>query len=200
MAGREREGVRIRTLLAQSCARILAEEGVVDFLVAKRKAAQRLGVGRSVTMPSNIEIQEALTEYRRLFGVKSQEAILRNLRAQARSAMQYFSVFRPRLVGGVLEGVAGMDAAIELHLFADRPEDVQLFLMENQIPFDAEMRRFRLGRDVYCSCPVFQFVAGDVSVELTIFPLVSEREAPRSGVDGKPMRRARLKEVESLLG
>jgi len=36
---------RLRRLLAVESARIMAEEGVVDFRVAKEKAARRLGAG-----------------------------------------------------------------------------------------------------------------------------------------------------------
>lgn len=34
----------LRRALAQEAARIMAEQGISDFLLAKRKAAQRMGV------------------------------------------------------------------------------------------------------------------------------------------------------------
>ncbi len=46
----------------------MAEHGVSDFLFAKRKAAERFGVTDHAVLPKNVEIEEALVEYQRLFG------------------------------------------------------------------------------------------------------------------------------------
>ena len=57
-----------RHLLAQEAARIMAEEGVRDFRFAKRKAAERLGFDpRSLHLPTNLEVEQALAEHQRLF-------------------------------------------------------------------------------------------------------------------------------------
>ncbi len=199
MAGRSREDVRRRTLLAQECARIMAEEGIRDFLGAKRKAAQRLGVDSRSAMPNNVEIEAALREYQRLFHGDRQPQRLQRLRETALEAMRFFARFRPRLVGPVLAGTAGPAATVDLHLFADTPEDVALFLMGSEIPFESGERRFRLGSGEHASYPSYAFVAGEAAVGLTVFPPEAEREAPRSPVDGRPMHRAGLREVEALL-
>ncbi|PWV58693.1 hypothetical protein [Plasticicumulans acidivorans] len=199
MAGRLREEARLRSLLAQASARIMAEEGVRDFLVAKRKAAQRLGVTARALMPSNQEIEAALSEYQRLFLAETHNDHVQHLRAAAFEAMRFFERFRPRLVGSVLNGTAGPDADIQLHVFADTVEDVQMFLMERHVPFETGARRLRSGAGEPVSFPTFAFGAGDVNVDVTVFPPTAEREAPRSPVDGKPMRRAGLREVRELL-
>ncbi len=67
MAARHRDEPRLRTLLTQECARIMAEEGVKDFMLAKRKATARLGLTNRTLLPSNIEIEQALLAYQRLF-------------------------------------------------------------------------------------------------------------------------------------
>ncbi|MBV8307804.1 MAG: hypothetical protein JO274_10025, partial [Gammaproteobacteria bacterium] len=41
---RNPRGENLRRALAQEAARIMAEHGIRDFLVAKRKAAERFGV------------------------------------------------------------------------------------------------------------------------------------------------------------
>ena len=47
----------LRRALAQEAARIMAEHGIRDFFVAKKKAADRLGVpGGSAVLPKNTEI------------------------------------------------------------------------------------------------------------------------------------------------
>ena len=199
MATRYRDESRLRMLLAQECARLMADEGVKDFLTAKRKAAVRLGVSNKALLPGNAEIEQALLEYQRLFQAAEQPVRLRVLREAAVAAMRFLARFRPRLVGAVLAGTAGLDADVNLHLFADTPEEVALFLMEQTIPLTTAERRLRLGNGEYGYFPVFSFRAGEVSIDLTVFTPSQERQPPRSPVDGRPMRRAGLAEVQALL-
>lgn len=191
----------LRQRLAQEAARVLAEDGVRDYLAAKRKAAARLGIRDAAhVFPNNREIEVALEEYHRLFRRESQPARLRELRESARQAMRLFADFRPRLTGPVLAGTATLHAEVQLHLFTDLPEQVGLHLMAYEIPHEMSERRFRaLGGD-YRQYPVYRFLAGDVRIEAVVFPFDAIREAPADPVDGRPMRRAALHEVEYLLG
>src|SRR5579863_4369757 len=89
----------LRRLLTQEAARIMSEEGVRDFLFAKRKAAERLGFDpRSLHLPTNLEVEEALAARQRLFQAESQPGHLRHLRQTAREALRLFARFNPRLV------------------------------------------------------------------------------------------------------
>ena len=58
----------LRRALAQEAARLMAEHGIDDYLQAKRKAADRLGVNDVAVLPKNVEIEAALREHQRLFG------------------------------------------------------------------------------------------------------------------------------------
>ncbi len=189
----------MRVRIAQEAARLMAEQGISDFYVAKRKAARHLGAPDTRNMPRNVEVEEALASYQRLFHAGEQAGHLSGLRQGALRAMRFLEDFSPRLVGSVLSGTAGQHSDINLHLFADTAEQVALFLMEANIPFDTSQKRFRMGRDETLEFPVFGFRAGEHAVELTVFPAEGRREAPRSPVDGKPMRRATPYEVEQLL-
>jgi len=200
MARRHRDPRRLKILLAQECARIIAEEGVQNFRTAKRKAALRLAVADKADLPDNAEIEQALLDHQRLFHADRQADRLRHLRETALEAMRFLAPFRPRLVGPVLSGAAGAHADIQLHLFADTAKDVLLFLLEHHIPFETAERRFKLGNDPPVRLPVLRFGAGEhLQIDLTIFAPLAEREAPRSPVDGQPMRRAGLAEVQALL-
>src|SRR5207248_11469684 len=90
----------LRRALAQEAARLMAEHGIRDFLVAKRKAAERLGVIDGVALlPKNSEIESALAEYQRRFrGASHLEALGARPRAAVRS-LRYLREFAPRLVG-----------------------------------------------------------------------------------------------------
>lgn len=191
--------LRMRQLVAQEAARIMAVEGIGDYLVAKRKAAVRLGAPETRNLPTNTEIQEALVDYQRLFQAEDQPEVLRRLREAAREAMRFLVPFRPRLVGSVLSGTATAHSDVNLHLFADTPEDVAVFLLERKIPFESSERRLRFGREDHEPFPVYRFVAGDVVVDLTVFGSRGLRQAPRSRIDGQPMQRADLEALERLL-
>ena len=177
----------------------MREQGVADFLVAKRKAADRLGVTDASILPRNVEIEAALMAHQRLFGADRHEADLAVLRRSALEAMRLMSDFQPRLVGPVLTGTASPHSEINLHLFTESPEAVSLRLEERCVPHEVVERRLRLERDRTVSYPALRFVAGRQTVDAVVFPLDGIRQAPPSPVDGKPMRRASAAEVEALL-
>ncbi|MDQ2070212.1 hypothetical protein [Natronospira bacteriovora] len=193
---------QLRSRLAQEAARILAEEGVRDYLVAKRKAADRLGLGGSQQrglIPNNVEIESALTEYLRLFQGEEQEEHLREMRQAAAEAMKLLKPFSPRLVGGVLDGNATLHSDIGIHVFADMPEAVYMHLMDKGIPVDIDERRLRRANGNHADYPVYRFIAGDVGIDITVFGIHERGHAPKSPVDGKPMRRGTLADLEALL-
>ena len=190
---------RMRQRLALEAARIMVDEGLRDYYQAKRKAAERLGAASTQNMPRNREIQDAVGDYQRLFQGESQAQRLRLLRETARSAMRFFDRFRPRLVGAVLDGTAGEWSEVTLHVFAETPEEIDVFLLDQGIPFEASERRVRVTRDDWAVRPVYRFLAGEEVVELTVFPVNGLRQPPLSQVDGQPMHRAALPAVEALL-
>lgn len=190
---------QMRQRIAQEAARIMAEEGIRDYFMAKRKAADRLGAPDTQNMPRNTEVEEALHEYHRLFKSATQPQRLRQLRETALQAMQLLAQFNPRLVGSVLNGTAGEHSDINLHLFADNPEEVVLFLMEENIPFEPGERRLRISSEAAAAYPVYRFVAGRTVIDLTVFPAEGLRQAPRSPVDGKPMRRISIAALKELM-
>lgn len=186
-----------RVLIAQEAARILSTQSSRDYLAAKKRAAERLGMDVKAGLPSNLEVEQALLEQRRLFGVDIEEDLHR-LRSAALEAMQVFKRHHPRLAGPVLTGSAHADSVVELHLFADSSKDIVLSLLEHQIPYEGAERRFKLGRE-YEYYPALRFDAGGASFELIVFPLNAIRQAPQSPVDGRPMKRASLDEVQAML-
>jgi hypothetical protein len=193
-------GDNLRRALAQEAARIMAEHGIGDFGLAKRKAADRLGLNDSgAVLPKNTEIETALAEYQRLFGGESHAESLYAQRRAALNAMLYLHEFEPRLVGSVLSGTATEHSDVQLHLFADRPESVTIKLMDEGIPYELTERRLRLNADRVIAYPGVRFELDDQSIEATVFPTDGIRQAPVSPVDGRPMKRANKLEVEALL-
>jgi hypothetical protein len=189
----------LRQAVAEEAARIMREQGVDDFLQAKRKAAERLGVTDASILPRNTEIEAARVAHQRLFSADRHEADLATLRRTALEAMRLMADFEPRLVGPVLTGTASSHSEINLHLFSETPEAVSLRLEERGVPHEVVERRLRYERDRSVSYPALRFVAGRQTVDAVVFPVDGIRQSPASPVDGKPMRRANAAEVEALL-
>jgi hypothetical protein len=193
-------GDNLRRALALEAARIMAEHGIGDFLLAKRKAAERLGVeDGAALLPKNSEIEAALGEYQRLFGGETHLTALTAQRRAALSAMRYLSEFEPRLVGAVLAGTATRYSEVQLHLFAERAESVTLKLLDEGIPHEITEKRVKFDPERVRAFPGVRFEMDDQPIEATVFPTDGIRQAPVSPVDGRPMRRANAGEVEALL-
>ncbi len=194
-ATRKNQEHRLR--LAQAAARLMAEDGVLGFAHARRKAAERLGISNSRHLPSNSEIEQALQEYQRLFQADSQQQHLQTARLTALQAMRFLHAFSPRLTGPVLSGTATRHNPICLHLFSDNPKAVEVFLLDSHIPHEGSERRLNFG--AITNYPLLRFMAGELTVELVILPCKHLHQLPISPVDGRPQKRADLTQLETLL-
>jgi hypothetical protein len=189
----------LRLALAQEAARVMAEHGIRDYLAAKRKAAERFGVVDSAVLPKNTEIEAALAQYQRLFAADSHAQLLLRQRHVAVQAMRCLEDFAPRLVGSVLSGTATAHCDVQLHLFADSAKTVLINLIDRSIPHEVTERRVKMNIERVLAFPAVRFAIDDQAVEATVFPADGIRQAPVSPVDGKPMRRAGVAEVEALI-
>jgi hypothetical protein len=189
----------LREQLAHEAARVMVESGIEDFGLAKRKAAERLGVTGAGALPSNSRIQQCLAERQRLFEPAHDER-LSNLRRLAADVMDELEVFRPRLVGAVLAGTATVNSAVELHVFTDSPEQVAAQLAMRGTNARDCQRRFRFGGQRIEQLPGFDFIRNGERVEVMVFPERGSHHAPLSPVDRRPMRRAARPAVLALLG
>jgi hypothetical protein len=189
----------LRRALAQEAARIMAEHGVRDFLFAKRKAAERFGVVDGAVLPRNTEIEDALAAYQRLFGGEQHVESLYAQRLAAIEAMRCLQDFQPRLVGPVLSGTATEHSDVQLHVFADRAETVAFRLMDRRISYEISEKRVKMNADRVLDQPSLHIEIDEQTIEIVVFPIDGIRQAPVSPVDGKPMRRADLADVEALL-
>ncbi|KAF3997422.1 hypothetical protein [Glaciimonas immobilis] len=128
---------QLRSEIAAAAARMIAEDGA-DYGSAKRKAAQKiLGEGRKSSdfMPTNDQLLTEVRRYNALFFADTQPARLIHLRKIATEMMEELTMFRPYLTGAVANGTAGEHSEIHLQLFIDSPKDVEIFLLNKNVPF-----------------------------------------------------------------
>jgi len=189
---------QMRERIAQLAARLMAVDGIDDFALAKRKAARQAGAPDTRNLPNNEEVEQALRAYQQLYQADEQQARLRRLRQNAREMMQLLAQFDPHLSGSVLSGSAGKYSDINIHLFTDSVKDVEMFLLNRQIPYRSRERRVYIGGEQR-SVPNFTVSTDDADFDITVFAPRDLRYQLRTTAEGKPFDRARIDWLNSVL-
>ena len=188
----------MRARIAAAAARIMAEDGVADFALAKRKAARQLGAADTNALPRNDEIEAELRAYRTLYQADEHPHVIDELRRVAFEVMQALERFSPYLTGPVLSGLAGPYAEIDLQLFPDSAKEVEIFLLDRGVPFTtSEARRYSGDR-----ARAVSLISADwegYPVRLSVFDPRDERVALKTSQAGRVMDRAGIAEVSAIL-
>ena len=188
----------MRARIAAAAARIMAEDGIDNFALAKRKAARSLGALASEALPGNDEIEAELRAYLALYQAEEHPQRIAELREAALDAMRALERFHPYLTGPVLKGTAGPYAEIELQLFPESSKEVELFLLERDIHFETQEAR-RYSGDRAHAVSVFTLLWQDTPLKLSVFDPRDERVALKTSQAGRVMQRAGIVELAVLL-
>jgi hypothetical protein len=188
----------MRARIAAAAARIMAEDGIDDFALAKRKAARQLGAADTEALPRNDEIEAELRAYRALYQAEEHAERIAELRRIALDAMRTLERFNPYLTGPVLKGTAGPYAEIELQLFPESAKEVEIFLLERRVPYTTHEGR-RFSGDRAHAMSVFSLAWEDAALKLSVFDPRDERLALKTSQAGRVMERAGIAEVVTLL-
>jgi hypothetical protein len=198
MARRTHRQTDMRARIAAAAARLMAEDGIDDFALAKRKAARQLGAGDTQALPRNEEIEAELRAYRALYQADEHPEILHELREIALDAMRALEQFKPYLTGPVLAGTAGPHSEIDLQLFPDSAKEVEIFLLDRGIAFSTHEGR-RFSGDRARAVSLISLSWDGVPVRLSISDRRDERVALKTSPAGKAIERAGIPEVSALL-
>jgi hypothetical protein len=183
---------RNRSRIAQAAARLIAEHGLSDWNLAKRKACRELGLTDREALPDNEEVQQALRDYNNLFHADQQPAQLRQQRAEALRWMQRLSEWNPVLTGAVAGGWATEHSEIRLELEAEDAKAVELALINASIayasapPAGGRPDQIQLRID-----------GRQASLRLVIVSALERRNRPRQGASEE---RLNITQLRSLLG
>lgn len=188
-----RQASGARASIAAAAARLMAEDGITDFHLAKKKAARQLGLPDNTAFPDNAEVEEELRAYRSLYQDEEHTELLHGLRETALDLMELLADYRPYLTGSVLDGTAGPHSRIDILLFADSAKEVEIFLLNHGIDYDhAEPRNEKAEAVLVVGTEVAE-------ANLIVFPPSFERMSFKTR-DGRPRPRARADELAVLLG
>ncbi len=178
--------------IAAVAARLMAEDGVDDVELAKRKAAHQLNLPEWIGLPTSQAVYDALRTHQAIFQDSEQRARIHILRTEALYWMALLSDFHPYLTGSVLDGTAGRYSMIDILLYPDSDKDVEIFLLNQNIPYT-----FARPRNERTSA-VLQVERNDLTTNLVIYPAHDERVVFRKH-DGSVRERARAEVVRDRL-
>lgn len=199
--GRRRGGARStegRQRLAYEIARIMWEYSIEDFRLAKEKAIRQLGL-KHADLPDNREIARELEAYSAIFASGEVASQRSRLFGAADRLMKHLDDFSPKMVGIDEGAVITPHSRLRLHIFCEHPEVFDLYLQEMGIDYSLEDRRFRFAVDDYDYRPAYGFDFEGMETEVVVFPSANRSRVPLSPVDGRPIRRLSLKDVQQAL-
>lgn len=178
--------------IAAVAARLMAEDGLDDVELAKRKAAHQLNLPEWIGLPTSQAVYDALRTHQAIFHDVEQRERIVAMRTEALFWMDLLADFHPYLTGSVLEGTAGRFAMIDILLYPDSDKDVELFLLNRDIAYE-----FIQPRNDRTSA-VLQVSRNDWVTNLVIYPNHDERVVFKKH-DGTIRERARAELVRSRM-
>jgi len=169
---------RDRTRIAQAAARLIAEHGLTDWSLAKRKAARQLMLPEGAALPSNDDLTQALADHHALFGGQAHAASLRRQREEGLAWMQRLAPWEPLLVGGVAAGWATEHSDVRIELVADDPKAVEIALASSGVAYAASPP----GDDMDKAAGVLhlRITAPRATIRLSILTPQQRRNRPRN--------------------
>jgi hypothetical protein len=184
---------RDRTRIAQAAARLVAEHGITDWSLAKRKAARQLMLPQRTALPSDDDLVQALADHHALFGGAAHAASLRRQREEGLAWMRRLAAWEPLLVGGVAAGWATEHSDVRIELVADDPKAVEMALAGSGVAYAASSP----GEDAERAAGITQLriATPRATIRLAILAPQQRRNRPRD--DDEP--RLTAAEIAALL-
>ena len=127
---------KIKLSVANLAAQLIMEEGIKDYLFAKKKAARSLGLNENVSLPTNSQIDKAIDEFNKIFNPNIDIEFLELFKTQALEIMNIFKNFKPHLMNQLSQGIIPKFPEIKINLFADNLKDVEYVLLNSELSYD----------------------------------------------------------------
>lgn len=186
-----------RVLLIQTAAKLMYEEGVSQYLDAKKIASKRLYGKQLKNLPSNGEISDELYRISQFQRPVEHNEQLYAMRIRAVEVMAELQPFSPRLIGSVSTGRIREGSDIDLHIFCNDLMELCNYLDNLNWIYEVNNVVIQQGgklieyTHIYC-----QF---NYPVELSVYPDKEIRVRTRSSTDGKIIDRLSISKVRQLI-
>ena len=127
---------KIKLSVANLAAQLIMEDGIKDYLYAKKKAAKSLGINENANLPTNSQIDKAIDEFNKIFNPNIDIEFLQQFKTQALVLMSIFKDFKQHLMNQLSQGIIPKFPEIKINLFADNLKDVEYVLLNSELSYD----------------------------------------------------------------
>ncbi|MGH1537845.1 MAG: hypothetical protein ACRBDX_07340 [Gammaproteobacteria bacterium] len=193
----DRRSDKLRYALAHETAKIITVEGVRDFHRAKLKASERLGNSQHGSLPSNFEIEQALSSFQKTF-IPDYEQVLLVERQIALTIMQWLQNYSPFLVGSISGCAVGVNAPISIHISCETVESVVEVLEDKSMQLNSVERRLKLNNE-FVLLPTINFEYKNFEIDVVVFNQRQQHQQPKSKIQNRSMPRINIKALKELL-
>lgn len=182
--------------VAEEAARLMAAGAENEYIHAKTRALQMLGMSGQTRLPSNRKIKDCIARLtQEELGADEVHRRLRAMRQIAYDLMSVMEMFDPFLIGSTLTGEIRRSSDIDLHVYSDDYKEVEEHLaIFGYDEIDIEQVENRKGSFVH-----LRWMEQGFPIEITIYPWSWRTVTLYSSVTGKVMKRADLHGVSKLL-
>ena len=161
----------IKVSVANLAAQLIMEEGIKDYLFAKKKAAKSLGLNENVNLPTNSQIDKAIDDFNKIFNPNIDIEFLQQFKTQALEVMNIFKNFKPHLMNQLSQGIIPKFPEIKINLFADNLKDVEYVLLNSELSYDFKEVKMNIkeGKHSMKSIPTIYLENLSIPAEIKVY-------------------------------
>ena len=161
----------IKISVANLAAQLIMEEGIKDYLFAKKKAAKSLGLNENVSLPTNSQIDKAIDDFNKIFNPNIDIEFLQQFKNQALEVMNIFKNFKPHLMNQLSQGIIPKFPEIKINLFADNLKDVEYVLLNSELSYDFKEVKMNIkeGKPSIKSIPTIYLDNLSIPAEIKVY-------------------------------
>jgi hypothetical protein len=147
------------------------EDGIKDYLYAKKKAAKSLGINENANLPTNSQIDKAIDEFNKIFNPNIDIEFLQQFKTQALELMSIFKNFKPHLMNQLSQGIIPKFPEIKINLFADNLKDVEYVLLNSELSYDFKEVKMNAkeGKHLVKSIPTIYLENLSIPAEIKVY-------------------------------
>jgi|GEM_PF-3595475 len=186
----------IRHKISYEAALLIAQMGVNDFQYAKNKAAKKLGISDIHLLPSNEEILHELKNYKNLFSNPNDEE-RHEWQQHVLKIMGILRDFAPKIANHTLNHELIPNCYIEIYVSAASLEEICIFLLDKNIPYDLKEKKITLSKNKSQVVPYFDLIKEKYKIQLTFLAQEKPLIRPINPIDNKPIQFLDIKQSEA---
>jgi hypothetical protein len=162
---------KIKLSVANLAAQLIMEDGIKDYLYAKKKAAKSLGINENANLPTNSQIDKAIDEFNKIFNPNIDIEFLQQFKTQALEVMSIFKNFKPHLMDQLSQGIIPKFPEIKINLFADNLKDVEYVLLNSELSYDFKEVKMNAkeGKHLVKSIPTIYLENLSIPAEIKVY-------------------------------